>query len=972
MNGGRPFGRSLHSRWLRIAIDALDFDILFASEAIGILHGMRKFSRILILILFTIAAGPAPELNHQSNPAAEILARMSPEERVGQLFLVTFDGSDFDEDSPIYELVVNHHIAGVILDRGNNNFTAPPETIDDLRALTQKLQEFNREASLLGSIPNPQEPTNPTPVYVPLFIALEHSSSNDRYSQILNGLSTIPSQMAVGATWDPALAFQSGSTLGRELDVLGINLLIGPSLDVLEDTRVLQTGDIGVQSFGGDPFWVSQMGAAFISGVHTGSNGKIGVIATHFPGLGSSDRSADEEVATVRKSLEQLKQIELAPFFAVAETSPGEASETADGFMTAHIRYQGFTGNIRATTRPLSLDPQAFTQLMALEPLAAWREGGGVALSDSLGARSVRRFRDPLEISFQSHLVARDAFLAGNDLLWIQDFQNPEDPDEYSTIISTITFFTTKYLEDPGFAQRVDRSVLRILRLKLRLFGNFESPGLLEPGSDLSIIGTDLETATEVSQSGATLVSPNQEEIDDRVGGKPEIGERIVFFTDSRTIRQCDTCEPVAVIPTNALESAVVRLFGPGGTGEVGAWNLRSFSMADLANYLGMPPETVPAVPLVAADEVDQAIRFADWLVFSVLDIRDEVYGTEALKLLLDQRPDLARDKKLVVFAHDIPYILDATDISKVDVFYSLYDSSSAFTDMAAKLLFLEDSADGASPVSIPGIGYDLITVTSPDPEQTIQLFLPAETEEADGAPEDGEQGFQVGDIVSVVAGPIVDWNGNPVPDKTPVEFIVTQQVEGIPTYTLVATTTGGVAEVGVPLDRTGLISVTAQSGQARRSQTLQLNVQQGVPAVATVISPTPLPTQTSEPTDTPTSPTATPEALGEANEGSAALDDLLGFGDLVTGLVAALSISAASWVFVSQAEALAHLRLRMALITFAAAMLGYNYLAFSLPGSTVLLASIGAGGVFLVGVSSGALALFASYVFLSRARIAT
>jgi beta-N-acetylhexosaminidase len=931
---------------------------------------MKKMILIFTLI-WTVAAGPAPGSQRQSDPAAEMLARMSPEERVGQLFLVTLEGTDIDDDTPIYDLIVNHHISGVLLDRANDNFSPQPDTLEDLSVLTNSLKELNRQASLLGTIPNPQEPSSPAPVYVPLFVTLELSSSNDQYSQILDGLSEIPTEMAIGAAWDSSLAFQAGSTLGRELEALGINLVVGPSLDILEDTRISQSGDIGVQSFGGDPFWVSQMGRAFIAGLHTGSVDRLGVIATHFPGLGSSDRASEEEVATVRKSLEQLKQIELSPFFAVAETIPGEAPETADGFMTSHIRYQGFTGNIRATTRPVSLDPQAFSQLMDLEPLLSWREGGGVALSDSLGARSIRRFRDPLELAFQSHLVARDAFLAGNDLLWLGDFRNPEDPDEYSTIISTLDFFTTKYLEDQGFAQRVDRSVLRILRLKLRLFGNFESPGLLSPSNQISAIGTDTQTVTEIARNSATLVNPSQDEIDDRVGGRPEIGERIVFFTDSRTIRQCSTCEPHSVMPVEALETSIIRLFGPGGTGEVGAWNLRSFSMADLANYLGFPPETVPAVPLTAADDVEQAVRFADWLVFSVLDIRDDIYGTEALKLLLDQRPDLARDKKLVVFAHDIPYILDATDISKVDVFYALYDSSNAFVDMAAKLLFLEDSATGASPVSIPGIGYDLITVTAPEPEQLIQLFLGNEGTEIEEGSQGTDEGFQVGDVVSVVAGPIVDVNGNPVPDKTPVEFMVSQQVEGIPTYTLVSNTIGGVALADVPLDRTGLISITAQSGQARRSQTLQLNVQQGIPAVATVISPTPLPTVTSEPTDTPASPTATPEAAGASGASPDVNDDLMGFGDLVTGLVAAASVSVASWFSVGQTE-LNDRRNRMALISFVAAMVGYNYLALSLPGSIALLDATGAGGVFLIGFIAGALGVLLSYWAYQRQSVTT
>ena len=96
---------------------------------------------------------------------------------------------------------------------------------------------------------------------------------------------------------------------------------------------------------------------------------------------------------------------------------------------------------------------------------------------------------------------------------------------------------------------------------------------------------------------------------------------------------------------------------------------------------------------------------FADWLVFSVLNSSEMVYGSNALKLLLDQRPDLARDKRVVVFTYDVPYGLDVTDISKIDVYYALYSQGHPFIDMAAHLLFLELSAIS---VTSPPVGCTL------------------------------------------------------------------------------------------------------------------------------------------------------------------------------------------------------------------------------------------------------------------------
>ena len=85
-------------------------------------------------------------------------------------------------------------------------------------------------------------------------------------------------------------------------------MLLGPSLDVVESPNPSAQIDLGTRVFGGDPFWVGEMGKAYISGLHAGSNSHMVVIAKHFPGRGGSDRSPEEEVATVRKSLEQLKQ----------------------------------------------------------------------------------------------------------------------------------------------------------------------------------------------------------------------------------------------------------------------------------------------------------------------------------------------------------------------------------------------------------------------------------------------------------------------------------------------------------------------------------------------------------------------------------------------------------------------------------------------------------------------------------------
>ena len=926
---------------------------------------MSKFRWALLIILLVVPLnlGNAQFVSPEVDLASELLDSMTSSERVGQLFIVTLNGSAVTPSDQIIDLIVNYHVSGVLLKRGNDNFADQPETLNALQTLIGTLQESRYEAALAGDA-DELFISGSTSVYVPLFIVGEEPGSANGIPEILEGKTKIPSQMSIGATWNPALAQEAGEILGRELEALGFNMIIGPSLDVLEQPQITG-GNIGVESFGGDPFWVGLMGKEFINGLHIGSQDGLAVIAKHFPGLGSIDRPFDEEVATVRKTIDQLTQTDLAPFLDVTSTQPGGNPTTADGLLVGHIRYQGFHGNIRATTRPISLDPQALTALMELAPLKDWREGGGVTVSDSLGSNAIRRFKDPSEQVFQAHLVARDAFLAGNDMLLLSDFRDNSDPDEYTTIVNTLEFFANKYDEDELFAQQVDDAVLRILRLKTRIYGgSFFYPDVANHVNIFDETNQDMSLANAVAQSAATLLSPALDEIEDRVEGAPKIGERIVFFSDVRQVTQCSTCNEIDVIHLTALEDAVIRLFGPAAAGQVGSWNLRSYSMADLSNYLGETPTEVPVVPLISTDEIDEAVRLSDWLIFSVLDSGSTEYGANALKLLLDLRPDLASSKKLIVFGHDTPNILDATDVSKIDVYHALFDGTSPFIDVAAKLLFQEVSAPGASPVSVASIGYDLIEVTSPNPDQIIQLVIGGGSEEGTDEP---PTGYSVGDVLKIETAVIVDNNGNPVPDNTPVDFIITQQSEGVSAATINAFTVAGIARTDVALERTGLLSITAQSGKAQVSEILQFNVDVDVPAQATLISPTLSPTLTVEPspeTNDPT-PTSGPQTGGDSGEIPG--ENQLGFVGLVFGALGLAVVGGAGYATVIRQNIPEAIRIRCILLPIVGSLLGYNYLALDLPGASSLLSATGPFSGFIVAIITGASAFVFTQIWCQK-----
>ena len=464
----------------------------------------------LITSLFSFTIKPAKA---QTGNATVTLANMTPAEKVGQLFLVTFDGSTAADTSAIYDLITNYHLGGVVLNSENGNFT---DEIGDTWQLIQNLQEINWQK-------NSENGT-----YVPLYVGMSLVRNDNHTPQLLNGISDYPSPMSIGASWSTEIAQEVGALVGRELSALGINLLLGPSLDVVDSKNIVAADYAGTQSFGGDPFWVGEMGKAYVEGVHKGSENKISVIARHFPGLGSVDRSPLDEVSTVQKTLDQLEQIELAPYMSLVSSETSQ--QRVDGLMISAIRFQGLQGNIRATTMPVNFDQSALNQLLSPEPLAEWRDNGGLIISDSLGSPAVQLVFNSGEDEFDPLTVARTAFLAGNDLLYLDNFKENNGLSQTDTIIKTIEFFRQKYREDALFAQRVDESVLKILQAKENLYPEFDYASVQSEEEGLAILGQAEALELKVNRRAATLLAPSAEFLNSTILQAPGVYDRITIF----------------------------------------------------------------------------------------------------------------------------------------------------------------------------------------------------------------------------------------------------------------------------------------------------------------------------------------------------------------------------------------------------------------------------------------------------------
>ncbi|RMF02920.1 MAG: hypothetical protein D6768_07125, partial [Chloroflexi bacterium] len=103
----------------------------------------RLFITIIVLIPMLLSFGASPAVTAQGpetglDPAVvdRIFNALTPQERVGQLFLVSFSGSEIDAESDIAKLIQRYRVGGVVISAQNQNFSNGPNTPAQVLNLT--------------------------------------------------------------------------------------------------------------------------------------------------------------------------------------------------------------------------------------------------------------------------------------------------------------------------------------------------------------------------------------------------------------------------------------------------------------------------------------------------------------------------------------------------------------------------------------------------------------------------------------------------------------------------------------------------------------------------------------------------------------------------------------------------------------------------------------------------------------------
>ena len=387
----------------------------------------------------------------------ETLARLTVDEKVGQLVTPTFRSSYTSSDSAVYddlrELVQEHRVGGVHVfgaRRGRPNVLLNPTY--SRTTLGQPLAA----ASLLNRLQAAAE--------IPLLVTADFETG---VGFRMAGATNFPRAMAFGAAGDSRLAFEAGRITALEARAIGIHVNFAPVVDVNNNPR---NPVINTRSFGEDPATVGRLAAAYVEGLAAG--GMIAAVK-HFPGHGDTDVDSHLALPVIRHRRERLEAVELPPF------RDGIAAG-AGAVMTAHVALPALDPDAR--------NPATFSASIATALLRDELGFDGLVFTDSMRMRAITRRWRPAD-------AAARAVVAGHDVV----LHSPNDRAALAGIRAAVADGTIG-------REQLDRSVRRVLEAKARL--GLHRGARVDLDALAEIVGTRAHRAVarEVSERSITLI----------------------------------------------------------------------------------------------------------------------------------------------------------------------------------------------------------------------------------------------------------------------------------------------------------------------------------------------------------------------------------------------------------------------------------------------------------------------------------
>lgn len=621
-------------------------------------HCMPRNLLLAVLIVFPVsvlAKDKPKELFQPPGPihldrdghewAEKTLRHMSPEEKVGQLFMIWVKVQFLNEADPVWlqlrENVQKYHIGSLAM-------TVPVEG-----AVLLKNQPFEA-ADLLNRLQKSSK--------LPLIFAADFERG---ISIRLNGASVFPHAMAFGATSKPENAEELGRITAMEARAIGVQWNFFPDADVNSNPA---NPIINTRSFGEDPQQVGDYVAAYIKGAHEGA---MLTTAKHFPGHGDTAQDSHLGLAQVSGDRTRLAAVELPPFKRAIEAG-------VDAVMVAHVTVPALDPipNRVATTSTPVVDGL----------LKGEMEFHGIVVTDALDMAGLTRL-----YSNDVGRAAVEAFKAGNDLLII-----PADlAKSYRAVLDAVR---TGEITGP----RLDESVRKILALKASL--GLHKGRLVDLSRVTTEIGKpeNLAVGQRIAEEAITLVRDNGRVLP-LEATVPAISPGTISGTPPKALPYLSLTEPknrlVVVVFADDLRGESGRMLERQILARVPDAHIIA---VDSRSAEGMNPQVVDAVD--AAEHVVAALYMiptAGKAIRSAEGLKNTIAMDDAAGGLLNTILDHAADRT-VVLSMGNPYVI--ASFPAIKNYLCAYSNVAVSETAIVKALFGEIPIRGHLPVTIPGI----------------------------------------------------------------------------------------------------------------------------------------------------------------------------------------------------------------------------------------------------------------------------
>ena len=407
---------------MRSSVRLLCCLVAFAASTVGCVDGGSRFA----------AAEAPPQLGWQVHEppttttssieaideeprpdvAALVLADLTVEEKVGQLFMPVVSGS---AASDVTESEARNNEAAY-------GYRTPAEIIDAYHlGGVMYLRPNIRSAEQLGVFSADLQTVARSSMGIGLLVAVDQEGGT--VNRITDGVTVFPPAALLSG--DSEAVLEAGYLTGRQVSGQGVNVVLAPVADLTEPGA---EGAIGNRSYGDDPDLVADMVTAAIGGLQ-GSG--VAAAVKHWPGHGATEVDSHFQLPVLGISREIWEGRERVPFEAAID-------EGVAIVMVGHLVLP----SVDPTGVPATISP-----ILIEEQLRGELGFDGVVMTDSLTMGAVDDL-DPADLVVQSLKAGADIMLFPEDL-----------PASYERLLGAVSAGEVTQ-------EQLDAAVLRVLTLK--------------------------------------------------------------------------------------------------------------------------------------------------------------------------------------------------------------------------------------------------------------------------------------------------------------------------------------------------------------------------------------------------------------------------------------------------------------------------------------------------------------------------